>query len=263
METRKIILKTNEEIKIMAEGGKKLGRILEEVIKKAKPGVEIRELDCFAEELIKKAGGRPSFKMVPKYKWATCLCVNEVVVHGIPNDYILKEGDILGIDVGMYYKGFHTDTAHTIKIRNSKYEIRNKKEEIDKFLKTGIIALEKAIGVAKVGNYLGHISKAIQETIEGQGYSVVRSLVGHGVGRKLHEEPQIPGFLKGKIKVSAPLKIGMTLAIEVIYNQGGKEVVFKNDDGWTIATADGEPSGLFEHTIAVTENGPIILTQTP
>ena len=260
METRKIILKTDEEIKIMAEGGKKLGRILEEVIKKAKPGVGTRELDNFAEELIKKAGGRPSFKMVPKYKWATCLCVNEVVVHGIPNSYKLKEGDILGIDVGMYYKGFHTDTAWTLRVQNPKSKIQNPN---DKFLNTGIVALEKAIGVAKVGNYLGHISKTIQETIEDAGYSVVKSLVGHGVGRKLHEEPQIPGFLKGKIKVSAPLQIGMTLAIEVIYNQGGKEVVFKNDDGWTIATCDGKLSGLFEHTIAVTEKGPIILTQTP
>lgn len=249
-----IQIKTSQEIEKMKEGGKILAKILEEIKKEVKSGIITLELDKRAEELIKQSGGKPSFKMVKGYKWTTCMCVNEVVVHGVPGNYKLKEGDVLGIDIGLFYKGFHTDMAWTLRVQTQN-------DEVDRFLEAGKRALEEAIKMAKVGNYVGHVSQAIQETIEKAGFSPVRALVGHGVGRNLHEEPQIPCFLRGKIEDTPKLKEGMTLAIEIIYNQGKPEVVYGSDDGWTIKTADGKLSGLFEHTVAVLEGGPEILTK--
>jgi len=255
-----ISIKTKEEIEVMRQGGRILASVMEETVKKAKPGITTKDLDKFAEKLIIKQGAKPSFKMVKRYKWATCMCVNNCVVHGVPNDYQLKEGDVLGIDIGVFYQGFHTDMARTIKIKNEKLKTKNE-EEIEKFLETGKIALQKAISQARVGNRAGHISKAIQDTVEGAGYSVVKTLVGHGIGRKLHEKPQIPGFLRGRIKDSPLLKKGVTIAIEVIYNLGKDEVVLKKSDGWTILTKDGSLSGLFESTVAIMEKKPIVLTK--
>ena len=256
-----MVVKTEEEIEIMRQGGGILAAVMKETIKKARPGVTTKELDQFAEKLIREKGGKPSFKMVPKYNWATCMCVNNCVVHGVPNDYQLKEGDVLGIDIGVFHQGFHTDMARTIEIKNEKLKTKNE-EEIEKFLETGKKALQRAISQARVGNHIGHISKAIQETIEGAGYSVVKTLVGHGVGRKLHEKPQIPGFLRGRIKDSPLLKKGMTIAIEVIYNLGEDEVVLKKSDGWTILTKDGSLSGLFENTLVIMKKRPIVLTKS-
>lgn len=253
-----IFLKTDSQIKIMLEGGKKLARVLELVKERVKVGITTKELDRIAELLIKKEGGKPSFKMVSGYKFATCMCVNNCVVHGLPDKYKLKDGDILGIDIGMFYRGFHTDMAWTIRVSDSKFSILNSK--IEEFLRTGELALKRAIEKAVIGNRIGHISQAIQETIEEAGYSVVRQLVGHGIGRELHEEPQVPGFLKGGIEGTPELKEGMTLAIEIIYNLGKPEVCYKNSDGWTIITSDGSLSGLFEKTIAITKNGPLTLT---
>lgn len=259
-----IPIKTSQEIEKMREGGKILAKILEEIKKEVKSGITTLELDKRAEELIKKAGGKPSFKMVPKYRWSTCVCVNEVVVHGVPGDYELKEGDILGVDIGLFYKGFHTDMAWTLRVQtqNSRFAVGQAKlkTQNDKFLEVGKKALDEAIKMSKVGNRVGHISKAIQDTIEVAGFSPVRALVGHGIGKILHEEPQIPCFLRGKLSKTPKLKAGMTLAIEIIYNQGLPEVEYLNDDGWTIKTADGKLSGLFEHTVAVLEGGPEILT---
>jgi len=264
-----IFIKTKKDIEIMAEGGRKLAKVMQAIKKKVAPGISTRELDKLAELLIKKEGGIPSFKMVKGYKFATCMCVNDCVVHGIPADYRLKEGDILGIDIGMHYKGFHTDMAWTVKVQSSKPSTRAQAEgfkvqsdRLDRFLETGRFALDQAIKKARIGNYVGDISKAIQETIEGKGHSVVRQLVGHGVGKKLHEEPQIPGFSKGEIKNTPLLQEGMTLAIEIIYNLGKPEVVYKNkQDRWTIVTKDKSLSGLFEDTVAITKSGPIVLTQ--
>jgi methionyl aminopeptidase len=177
------------------------------------------------------------------------------VVHGVPNEYQLKERDLLGIDIGLFYKGFHTDMAETVIVGSL-----NDSNHLKKFIQAGWEALNQAINMAKVGNRVGHISKAIEETITKAGYSSVRALVGHGIGRDLHEDPQIPCFFKGKLEETARLEIGMTLAIEIIYNQGKPEVVYKNDDGWTIKTKDGSLSGLFEHTVAILKNGPEILT---
>ncbi|MFZ5845336.1 MAG: type I methionyl aminopeptidase [Patescibacteria group bacterium] len=252
--------KTPAEIALMREGGQRLAKILETLLSSAKVGTPLLSLDKQARELIKQAGGSPSFPTVAGYQWATCLCVNEVVVHGIPTPYELREGDLLTIDIGMLYQGFHTDTAWTKVIQNSKFKIQNL-EEKERFLQAGREALTKAIAQVKPGNRVGHISQAIQSTIEKAGFSVVRSLVGHGVGRKLHEEPQVPGFLRGELEKTPLLLPGMTLAVEIIYAQGSGAIVYENDDGWTLATRDQTLSAVFEHTVAVTEAGPLVLTE--
>ncbi len=248
-----IDLKTPGEIAIMHEGGKKLGSILENLLEYSAPGVVLTDIEKRANELIEKVGAVASFATVPGYRWATCLCVNEVVVHGIPTQYVLKDGDILTIDIGLLYKGFHTDTAGTKIIGVSK-----KNEE---FLRIGKLALDRAIAQARTGNRIGDISAVVQETIEGAGYSVVKSLVGHGVGRQLHEEPQVPNYLRGSVSNTLPLQEGMTIAIEPIYAMGRGEIVYENDDGWTLATRDRSLASVFEHSIAITGEGPIILTK--
>ncbi|OGH23790.1 MAG: type I methionyl aminopeptidase [Candidatus Levybacteria bacterium RIFCSPHIGHO2_02_FULL_42_12] len=256
-----IDIKTQEEIEVMAKGGKILSDVLREVLKHVKPGVSGLKLDLLAEKLIVQKGGEPGFKKVKNYKHALCVCVNDVVVHGIPTDYKFKEGDLVTIDCGVYYKGFHTDSAHTVRVQRSGAGKVQNSDEVDRFLETGKKALEKAIKVARVGNRIGHISKTIQDVVEGAGYSVVRSLIGHGVGRNLHEEPEIPGFLEGPIEETPLLKEGMTIAIEVIYNRGKPDVVYANSDGWTIKTKDGSLSGVFERTVAITEKGSVVLTK--
>lgn len=250
-----ITIKTEKEIAIVKEGGKLLKGILKELLQQAKPGVKTQDLDSKADEFIKKIGGTPSFKTVRGYKWATCICVNDEVVHGIPDD-TLKDGDVLCIDIGLLYKGLHTDCAWTI-------QVGSQTPDVHKFLKTGEEALALAVKQAKAGNRVGHISEAIQKTVEGAGYSVVKALVGHGIGRNLHESPQIPGFLDTQINNTPLLSEGMTIAIEVIYNQGKKDVVYKNNDGWTIVTSDGSLSAVFEHTILITKDRPLILTRQP
>lgn len=254
-----INIKNEEEIKIMTISGHILAETLFEVLKHVKPGVSEIELDKLADKLIAEKGGEPGFKKVKGYHNATCISTNDVVVHGIPSDYLLKEGDVIGIDCGVYYKGFHTDMSETIRVQNSEFRIQN--DEIDKFLQTGKKALEEGIKAAKLGNHVGDISKTIQDIVEGRGYSIVKSLVGHGVGRDLHEEPEVPGYLYGNINKTPILKEGMTIAIEVIYNMGKNEVVLANNDGWTIKTKDGSFSGVFERSIAITGNGTIILTK--
>lgn len=242
----------------MAEGGRKLGGILQKLLDKAQPGVTLMDIETLADGLIRQEGGAASFKTVKGYKWATCLCVNDVVVHGIPTDYVLKDGNVLTIDVGMLYKGFHTDTAWTKIVKSDKREVISDKE---KFLRLGEEALWKAIAQAKASNRVGHISQTIQRIIEGAGYGIVKTLVGHGVGGELHEAPQVPGFLKTPIAATPELGEGMTIAIEVIYATGGGGVVYANDDGWSIATKDGSLSAVFEHTIAITAGGPQVLTR--
>lgn len=253
-----IDLKTEEEIGIMCQGGRILAEVLKEVIGHAKPGVSELELDQLAEKLILAKGGEPGFKKVEGYKHTICISTNDVVVHGIPTSYKLKEGDIVGIDCGVYYKSFHTDMAQTVRVKDEGLMI---KDEVDRFLETGEKAMWGGIKAAKAGNRIGHISKAIQNVVEGQGYSVVESLIGHGVGRDLHEEPEVPGFLDEPILKTPLLKIGMTIAIEAIYNMGKSDVVYSGNDGWTIKTKDHSLSGLFERTIAITEKGTVVLTQ--
>ena len=243
----KMTIKTGEEIEIMAEGGKLLAKVRNKVAQAVKPGITTLQLDELAENLIGEAGGKASFRMVPGYRWATCININDTVVHGIPSDYKIKSGDKVGFDVGIFYKGFHTDTSVTV-------------GGPERFLEVGRRGLKKAIDQARVGKRVADISRAMQETVEEAGYSVVRALTGHGIGHELHEEPAIPCFVLGDYEHSPKLVTGMVIAIEIMYNQGDFEVVYKNDDGWTIATADGKISGLFEETVAVTAHGPVVLT---
>lgn len=231
----------------MAEGGQRLAEIRDKVARAVKPGITGLELDRLVDKLIAKAGGEASFKMVPGYKWATCVNINDVVVHGIPDGYKIKIEDKVGIDVGMYYKGFHTDTSITV-------------GGPEKFLEVGRLGLKRAIAQARIGRRVADISAAMQKTVEEAGYNVVRALTGHGVGRELHEEPAIPCFVIDKYERSPKLTAGMVIAIEIMYNAGSSEVVYKNDDGWTIVTADGKISGLFEETVAIASHGPIVLT---
>ena len=247
-------IKTPVEIAVMAKGGKMLGEIRDKLAEVVKAGVTPLMLDKLADKLIAQSGGQASFKMVPGYSHATCINVNEVVVHGIPDDRVFGEGDVVGIDVGLYYQGFHIDTSVTVAVGKVDSLTR-------KFLETGREALEKAIAQAKPGRRIADLSEAMQTAVEKHGYSVVRALTGHGVGRQLHEEPAIPCFVMGEKRHSPKIVPGMVLAIEVMYNQGTYEVVYKNRDGWTIITADGKISGLFEETVAVTKSGPVILTQ--
>ena len=257
-----IKIKTPEQIKIMQTGGKMLGDTVWEVCAAIKPGMTEIEVDALADKLIAEKGGEAGFKKVEGYHHATCISTNEIVVHGIPSPRVLKDGDIIGIDCGVFYKGFHTDMSETVRVRDQRSEIRDRKfDDVGKFLKVGKQALEAGIAKAKVGNHVGDISKAIQDIVEVQnGYSVVRSLVGHGVGKELHEDPEIPGYLQGKIEKTPPLKEGMVIAVEVIYNMGGPDLAFANNDGWTLQSKDGSLAGLFERTLAITANGPQILT---
>ena len=255
--------KTKEEIELMRRGGKILAKTLWAVMNTIAPGVSELDLDTLAEKLILESGAEPGFKRVAGYKHTICVSTNDVIVHAIPTTYRFKEGDVVGVDCGVYYKGFHTDMAETRRVstNNKQQTTNNRKDETDTFLETGKRALEEGIKVAKAGNRVGHISKTIQDIVEKEGgYSVVRTLVGHGVGKNLHEEPEVPGFLRGRIDSTPMLVAGMTIAIEVIYNMGEKEVMFRNNDGWTIGTKDKSLSGLFERTVAITDKDPIVLT---
>ena len=234
----------------------------------ATPGISEIELDSLAEKLIVGRGAKPGFKLVPGYRHTICISANDVVVHGIPTSRTLEAGDIVGIDCGVYLEGYHTDMAETIRVSNQKStpiksgsKLRTDKEiKVDKFLEIGKRAMFAGIEEARSGNRVGHISRAIQDIVEGSGYSVVRSLVGHGVGKKLHEAPEIPGYLSQPFEKTPLLKLGQTLAVEVIYNMGKPDVEYSSNDDWTISTADGSLSGLFERTILITEDGPRVLT---
>ncbi len=256
-----IRIKTPEEIQIMAEGGKKLARVKNALKEAVKAGVTAADIEKLAMDLIHAEGAEASFAKVPGYSWATCINVNEGLVHGIPSrDMIFKDGDLVSIDVGVYFKGFHTDTSTSVGI--------NLSPENKKFLNIGQNALEKAISEVKAGNYIYNISQAIESTTEGAGYTTIKALVGHGVGRELHEDPQIPCFVPlasargkpGSVSDSPQITEGMVLAVEVMYAQG-KDKVEVLEDGWTIAMTDGKIAGLFEETVAVTGKGALVLTR--
>ncbi len=249
-----IKIKNNKEIEEIKQGGKILSDVMRELVSYAKPGVTEIELDRLAERLIIEKGGKSGFKMVEGYDYTLCVSTNDQVVHGIPTNYILKSGDLVGLDCGVFYKGFFTDMSDTILIGK-------KDKEIDKFLNTGRKALDMAIKQAKIGNRIWHISKTIQETVEGNGYSVVKSLVGHGVGRDLHEDPEIPGYVLDDLKNTPLLKSGMVLAIEVIYNMGKADVVGEMGDNWTIKTKDKSLSATFEKTITVGKESGVVITK--
>ena len=250
-----IHIKNSSEIQKMRKGGKILGDVLSILTQQIKPGMSEIELDNLAENLIIKRGGESGFKKVAGYKHTLCIATNNVVVHGIPGDYKFKDGDVVGIDCGVYFEGFHTDMSQSVIVGSSN------DKQVKNFLETGEKALNLAIDQAIPGKRVGNVSKVIQNTVEGQGYSVVKSLIGHGVGKDLHEEPEVPGYLLDSIKDTPLLKPGMTIAIEVIYNMGEDEVVYTSRDGWTIGTKDGSVSGLFERTVLITDKKPEVLTK--
>lgn len=224
----------------MRESGRIASSALKKAIETIKIGVSEIEVDKAAEEEIYTLGGDLSYKSVPGYKFATCITVNDQVVHGMPTERKFVMGDLVSVDLAVCYKGWHTDCAWSILLGEDK--------EKELFLETGKKALWEAVAQATDGNRVGDISHAIQTKVEGEGYSVVRSLVGHGVGRKLHEDPEIPGF--GEKNTGPILKSGMTLAIEVIYTKGKHDVILEND-GWTFSTVDKSWGGLFEMTVIV------------
>lgn len=245
-----IHLKTPEEIQIIKEGSLILGKAHGEIARLIKPGVKTKDLDSLAEEFIRDNGGVPSFKNYNGFPASLCISVNEVVVHGFPGNYVLRDTDIISIDCGVYYKGFHSDSAYT-------YPLEGVRDETLSLLNRTNESLYLGIAEARAGNRIGDISYAIQSYVEGFGYGVVRELVGHGVGKKLHEDPEVPNY--GKRGQGVKLVAGMVFAIEPMINQGTKNVV-QERDGWTIRTSDRKPSAHFEHTVAVYENETEILT---
>lgn len=247
-----IIYKTKEEIEIMRHSCLMVGKTHAELAKILKPGISTLKLNDLAEEFIRDNGGIPSFKNYGgTYPFATCISLNDAVVHGFPTTYELKDGDIVSLDIGVYKNGFHGDSAYT-------YAIGEVSAEVKQLLRVTKESLYKGIEKARAGNRVGDIAYAIQEHTEKKhGYGVVRDLVGHGLGRSMHEEPQVPNY--GKRGTLAKLKEGMVLAIEPMINMGVKEV-FQAEDGWTILTKDSKPSAHFEHDVAITSGAPDILS---
>lgn len=252
------MVRNRYELSLMRQSGQISAYVLKEVLENIKVGISGLKLDRIAEEKINSLGGKSSFKTVPGYKWAICLTINEQVVHGIPTERKIEAGGLVSIDLGAIYKGWHTDCAWSVLVGGSVGQSVSKsdEEEKKKFLKIGEEALWDGIDQAVEGRRIGDISHAIQTKVEGAGYHIVRALVGHGVGRNLHEEPEVPGY--GKKGTGLLLRSGMTLAIEVIYGRGTSEVVL-GSDGWTFSTADGSWAGLFEMTVIVgKEKGEVI-----
>lgn len=248
----KITIKSDSEVKIMQEGGKRLGEVRNILEKAIKVGVSAAEIENLAVQEIEKRGGKPSFKMVPGYSWATCINVNDGVVHGIPSKkLVFASGDIVSVDVGMFYKGFHTDTS------TSKYLSDNKNKQ--KFLESGRAALNSGIKAAKPGNKIKDIAGNIERSLTKHNLRPIKALTGHGIGKSLHEAPYVPCFVGGMEDDEVELKENMTLAIEIMYTEG-KGAIVLDKDGWTIRTKDGKISALFEETVVLTKKGPLVIT---
>ena len=246
-----VILKSRQEIEKMRKSNAIVAVILEELRKKIRPGVKTIELDRLSEELALKKGARPAFKGYRGYPYSLCTSVNSEVVHGMPSDKELKEGDIVSLDFGILNDGYYGDAAVTVPVG----EITPAAKRL---LRVTEEALYRGIAEVKAGNRIGDISAAIQGHVEASGYSVVRDLVGHGIGKSLHEDPQVPNY--GSSGRGVELKPGMVFAIEPMVNEGTYRVEILRD-GWTVVTADGKLSAHFEHSVAITENGPVILSR--
>lgn len=245
-----IYLKTEEEINLIKESAQVLGKAHAEVAQWVKPGITTKKLDTIAEDYIRSYGGIPSFKGFNNFPASLCMSVNEVVVHGIPGNYELKDGDIVSIDCGVKLNGFHSDSAYT-------YPVGEVSKEVMDLLTATKKSLYKGIEQAVDGLRVGDIGFAVQHYCEERGYTVVRELVGHGVGRELHEAPEVPNY--GKRGKGLRLKEGMVLAIEPMINLGTKSVM-QEKDGWTIRTTDRKYSAHFEHTVVVRKGKAEILT---
>jgi methionyl aminopeptidase len=250
-----IALKSPREIEIMRRANVIVAEVLQELKHRVAPGVTTLELDAIAEDLTLKKKAIPAFKgySVAGRIFPRCLCasINEEIVHGIPSTRELREGDIVGLDYGVIYEGFYGDSAITVGVGQVN-------EEAKRLMQVTELALHKGIEQLREGKRLGDLGAIVQQTAENAGYSVVRAFVGHGIGKKLHEEPPVPNY--GEPDRGLRLKEGMVLAIEPMVNAGGYEVEIK-DDGWTAVTKDGSLAAHFEHSVAVTKNGPYVLSQ--
>jgi len=249
----RIVRKSREEIEKIRRSGKMVRQILDHMQSIVAPGVTTMDLERAAEKMIAEFGAVPAFKGYYGYPCVLCTSINEEIVHGIPSDKrALKTGDIVSIDCGVVYDGYYGDAAITVPVGDSLTA------QLKKLLEVTEASLYKGIEQAKIGNTIGHIGWAVQKIVEANGFSVVREFVGHGIGTKLHEAPQIPNF--GKKGQGAELTEGMVLAIEPMVNSGGPETKVLSDK-WTAVTVDGSYSAHFEHCVAVTRQGPVILTQ--
>lgn len=246
-----ITLKSAREIELMRDAGRLSAQALCAVGEAIRPGITTLELDALARRMISKQGGEPSFLGYCGYPAAICVSVNDEIVHGIPSQRVLKDGDIVSVDLGVKYKGYHGDNAKT-------FAVGEISDEAKRLISVTEQAFYKGMQAFTEGKRLGSISAAIQTTAESAGFSVVRELVGHGIGRKMHEEPNVPNFVGGGR--GPRLLVGMVFAIEPMINLGGKETVTM-PDGWTVKTRDGSLSAHYEHTVALTQDGPMILTQ--
>jgi methionyl aminopeptidase len=242
--------KTSEEVQLIRNSAEILGKAHGEVAKHVKEGVKTSFLDKVAEEFIRDHQGVPSFKGYNGFPSSLCISVNEVVVHGFPSGYVLKDGDIISIDCGVFHQGFHSDCAYT-------YPVGEVSPQVLSLLKATKESLYLGIEKAVFGNRIGDIGHAIQKFVEAKGYTVVRELVGHGLGKSLHESPEVPNY--GKKGSGPALNKGLVIAIEPMVNLGSRNVV-QERDGWTIRTADRKPSAHYEHTIVVFEDRTEILT---
>jgi methionyl aminopeptidase len=245
-----IIGKSRKELDKMRAAGRLVGQVREHLRAMVKPGITTLDLDRAAEQMIRDAGALPTFKGYNGFPFSICASVNEQIVHGFPSDYALKEGDIFSIDCGVTLEGFVGDTATTVPVG----EID---EEKLKLIRVTEECLERAIQQCRPGNHLGDIGWAVQQHAEANGYSVVRDYVGHGIGRRMHEDPQIPNY--GRPGLGPKIKAGYVFAVEPMVNQG-THFTKVLADGWTVVTVDGKPSAHAEHTIAITEDGPEVLT---
>lgn len=246
-----ISIKSPEEIKIMAEGGKILAKIMKELEKEVRPGITTKELNRLAESLVLKSGGKCSFLGYENFPACLCVSINQEIVHAIPSGRILKEGDIICLDLGFFHKGFHADMAVTVPVG----EVA---EETIRLIRVTKKALKRGIKKAKIGSTTGDIGNTIQRFVESQGFNVVRELCGHGIGRELHEDPQILNY--GKRHTGEKLKEGQVICLEPMVIAGDWRIQ-KTKDGFGYETKDGSLSAHFEHTIAITKEGPKVLTE--
>jgi methionyl aminopeptidase len=245
-----IIRKSKAEIEKMRAAGKIVAAVLQRLAALVEPGITTRDLDQEAERMIRAAGGLPTFKGYHGYPASICASVNEEVVHGIPGNRKLKEGDVIGIDCGVTLQGYVGDSALTVPVGNIS-------DEVGRLLEVTRQSLFEAIAQCQVGNRLGDVSHAVEAYVEPRGYSVVQNYCGHGIGRAMHEDPQVPNY--GKPGSGPVLREGLVLALEPMINLG-RHHTKQLRDGWTVVTVDGRPSAHFEHTVAITPEGPQILT---
>ena len=246
-----ITLKSKREVEIMRESSRIVAEILQALRPLCQPGITTAELDRVAEEMTRKLGAQPAFKGYRGFPRTLCTSINHEVVHGIPGDREVKEGDILGLDFGVVYNGYYGDSAITVPIGQVTPELKELLQVTEESLHLGIQNM-------KPGNHLADISRAIQTHAESHGYSLVKDFGGHGIGKRLHEDPMVLNYVVNGRGIK--LKAGLVLAIEPMVNMGGDQVRILSD-GWTVVTVDGKPSAHFEHTVAITENGPEILSQ--